>query len=148
MRTSVRDSSRKPSSRTPRPGSGVNRKRAVPSVRGPDEHNTNHSVETNGARRFAGAVQNGLSVPLAMPCCDGCSRFRQSRRPPGCRPPAPDLLAHHVDGFAHQRHDISETRIDKGMDTHTISVLRQLPRNSRIIMPVRQRPAALPALLP
>ena len=33
---------------------------------------------------------------------------------------------------------ISETRIDKGMDTHTISVLRQLPRNSRIIMPVRQ----------
>ncbi len=32
----------------------------------------------------------------------------------------------------------SEARIERGIEKHTISVLRQLPRNSRIIMPVRQ----------
>ena len=31
---------------------------------------------------------------------------------------------------------ISEVRIESGIEMHTISVLRQLPRNSRIIRPV------------
>ena len=32
---------------------------------------------------------------------------------------------------------IIETRIDNGIEMQTIRVLRQLPRNNRIIMPVR-----------
>ena len=31
----------------------------------------------------------------------------------------------------------SEHRMDSGIETHTVSVLRQLPRNSSIIRPVR-----------
>ncbi len=31
----------------------------------------------------------------------------------------------------------SEARMESGIEIHTINVLRQLPRNSRIIMPVR-----------
>jgi hypothetical protein len=37
-----------------------------------------------------------------------------------------------------------EFRIDSGMETHTISVLRTLPRKKRIIIPVR--PAAIVAV--
>ena len=37
----------------------------------------------------------------------------------------------------------SDVRMESGIEMQTISVLRQLPRNSRIIMPVR--PAAIRA---
>lgn len=38
-----------------------------------------------------------------------------------------------------------DTRIDRGMEITTINVLRQLPRNSRIISPV-SRAAMIPSL--
>ena len=45
---------------------------------------------------------------------------------------------HDVDRLAHCRPStISDVRMESGIDTQTISVLRQLPRNSRIISAVR-----------
>ena len=43
---------------------------------------------------------------------------------------------HHVDGFAEQRRDDDEVRIESGIEMQTMNVLRQLPRKSRIIRPV------------
>ena len=43
---------------------------------------------------------------------------------------------HRVDRLAEQAQNDSEVRIDSGIEMQTISVLRQLPRNSRIIRPV------------
>ena len=50
---------------------------------------------------------------------------------------------HDVDGLAEQLSTMIEVRIESGMETAMISVLRQLPRKSRIIKPVR--PAAMTA---
>ena len=45
---------------------------------------------------------------------------------------------HDVDGLAEQAQiTISEVRIESGIEMQTMRVLRQLPRNSRIISPVR-----------
>ena len=44
---------------------------------------------------------------------------------------------HHVDRVAHRFKMMSDVRIESGIEMQTISVLRQLPRNSRIIKPVR-----------
>ena len=40
---------------------------------------------------------------------------------------------HHVDGLSQQARMLMEARMDSGIEMHTISVLRQLPRKSRII---------------
>ena len=50
---------------------------------------------------------------------------------------------HDVDGFAEEAKNQSEVRMESGMEMQTIRVLRQLPRNSRIMRPVR--PAAIRA---
>ena len=43
---------------------------------------------------------------------------------------------HDIDGLAQRYRIASEVRMDRGIEMQTISVLRQLPRNSRIIRPV------------
>ena len=44
---------------------------------------------------------------------------------------------HDVDGLAEKAEQMTEVRIDSGMETAMMSVLRQLPRKSRIISAVR-----------
>ena len=46
---------------------------------------------------------------------------------------------HDVDGLAQRAQHQIEVRIESGMETAMISVLRQLPRKIRIMMPVRPR---------
>ena len=50
---------------------------------------------------------------------------------------------HDVDGLAEQAQQMSEARIESGIEIHTMTVLRQLPRKSRIIIAVSN--AAMPA---
>ena len=45
---------------------------------------------------------------------------------------------HDVDGLAERREQMSEQRIESGMETAMMIVERQLPRKSRIMTPVRQ----------
>ena len=44
---------------------------------------------------------------------------------------------HHIDRLAEHEPEQIEVRIESGIEMQTISVLRQLPRNSRIISAVR-----------
>ena len=45
---------------------------------------------------------------------------------------------HDVDGLSQRAQDQDEERMESGIETAMISVLRQLPRKIRIISPVRQ----------
>ena len=52
---------------------------------------------------------------------------------------------HHVDGFAERARTQIDVRMDNGIEMQTINVLRQLPRNNKIISAVKQ--AAIAASL-
>ncbi len=106
------------------------------------------SVETNaGVGDLLRAVEDGADdAASSAPCCGGCSRSRRSRRRRGCRPPAPCRRASSRSASVPSSEStMIETRIESGIETTTISVLRQLPRNSRIISAVS--PAAMSASL-
>ena len=85
------------------------------------------------------AVQNGLLDFLALfqVAIDvfDFDRGVVDQDADGQRQPAE---GHDVDGFAERAQHDDGQRIDSGMEIAMINVLRQLPRNSRIMRPVRQ----------
>ena len=139
--TSVRERKYDAASRTPPPcASGVNRYLAAP-VSSSTGTNTMQmaSVETKaGSRDLLRAVENRPRQRLshrqvAVDVLDfhrrvvhqNADRQRQAAQ------------RHHVDGLAQQLRARSATsESTSGIEMQTISVLRQLPRNSRIISPV------------
>ena len=97
-----------------------------------------HSVETNAGTAICCApsrMARTMGLPSAEIAVDvfdldrgvvhqDADRQRQSAQ------------RHHVDGFAQQVRMASDVRMESGIEMQTMMVLRQLPRNSRIIRPV------------
>ena len=98
------------------------------------------SVETKAGAAICCAPSStartsGLRIAM-LRCVFSSSTVASSTRMPtaSARPPSVITLVVWLSMFK----AISETRMESGIEMQTISVLRQLPRNSRIIMPVRK----------
>ena len=145
--TSVRESRYDASmANTTAMASGVNRYRAVP---------VSSSTGTNTMQMESVATKVGTAICEApsstartsgfrmamLRCVFSISTVASSTRMPtaSARPPSVITLMVCPSRLRMQ----SEVRIESGIEMQTISVLRQLPRNSRIIRPVR--PAAISA---
>ena len=126
--------------------SGVNRYRAAP-VSSSTGTNTMQmdSVATKAGTAICDAPSStartsGLRIAM-LRCVFSISTVASSTRMPtaSARPPSVITLIVWPSRLRMQ----SDVRIESGIEMQTISVLRQLPRNSRIIRPVR--PAAISA---
>ena len=126
--------------------SGVNRYRAVP-VSSSTGTNTMQmeSVATKVGTAICDAPSStartsGLRMAM-LRCVFSISTVASSTRMPTARARPPSVITLMVSPSRLRMQ--SEVRIESGIEMQTISVLRQLPRNSRIIRPVR--PAAISA---
>ena len=119
---------------------GVNRYFAVP-VSSSTGTNTMQiaSVETKVGIAICAAPSitartSGLRMPM-LRCVFSIATVASSTRMPTARARPPSVITLMV--CPSRLRTQSEARIESGIEMQTISVLRQLPRNSRIIMPVR-----------
>ncbi len=99
-----------------------------------------HSVETNAGTAICCApsrIARTSVLPLIpmLRCTFSISTVASSTRIPTARARPPSVMTLMVSPKALST--ISDVRIESGIERQTISVLRQLPRNSRIIIPVR-----------
>ena len=106
-----------------------------------------HSVLTNAGTAICWAPSR-IAFTRRLRMCRlrwmfSISTVASSTRMPTARAMPPSVMVFSVSPIAPRM--MIETRIDSGIDTMTISVLRQEPRNSRIISPVS--PAAMAASL-
>ncbi len=97
-----------------------------------------HRVETNAGTAICRAPSRIDSItPLPNPRLRwmfSISTVASSTRMPTASASPPSVMMLMVSPIAYNT--ASEVRIESGIEMHTISVLRQLPRNSRIINPV------------
>ena len=131
---------------TTAPASGVNRYFAAP-VRSSTGTNTTQieSVDTNAGTAICEApsriaLVSGFFMPR-LRWMFSTSTVASSTRMPTASARPPSVITLIV--CPNRLRTISEVRIESGIEMQTISVERQLPRNSRIIRPVR--PAAIAA---
>ena len=99
-----------------------------------------HSVETSAGTAICAApsrmarVERRALPPGSARCFRWCTVASSTRMPTAsARPPSVMMLM----VSCRKLSTITEVRIESGMETAMISVLRQLPRNSRIMSPVR-----------
>ena len=119
--------------------SGVNRYRAAP-VRKITGTNTMqmHSVETNAGTAICCAPSR-MARRIGLPCprlrwMFSISTVASSTRMPTASASPPSVITLMVSPSRCRM--ASEVRIESGIEMQTMRVLRQLPRNSRIIRPV------------
>ena len=104
-----------------------------------------HSVATNAGVAIS-AAPSRMACTSRLPMCRlrwmfSISTVASSTRMPTAKARPPSVMTFSVSPIAPMM--MMDTRIDSGIDTMTISVLRHEPRNTRIISPVR--PAAMTA---
>ena len=119
--------------------SGVNRNRAAPASSNTGTNTMQMaSVETNAGTAICDApssTDRTMGLRMAMlRCVFSSSTVASSTRMPTASAEPPRVIALIVS--PNRFSTISEVRIDSGMEMQTIIVLRQLPRNNRIIRPV------------
>ena len=121
--------------------SGVNRNFAAPESMSTGTNTMQmHSVETNAGTAICCAPSRiaRTSVLPFIPMLRwtfSISTVASSTRIPTASARPPSVITLMVWPSKHKT--ISEVRIESGMERQTISVLRQLPRNSRIMSPVK-----------
>ena len=114
---------------------------------GEQQHGDKHDADgkrgdEGGQRDLLGAIENGAGEHLAIPMLRwtfSISTVASSTRMPTASAMPPRVMTLMVWPMAQRT--MQEVRIESGMEVQTMTVLRQLPRKSRIMMAVR--PAAI-----